>query len=87
MMPDALQQFSIAVERFQTILILWTALWLLLVPAFTGAALYLTFGRVLIPLTRSLCNFLDAHAWHVDHQYRTRPGHGEQDPDSRYMPK
>ena len=35
--------------------------------------LYLMFGKVLIPITRALCNFLNAKAWNIDHQYTARP--------------
>jgi hypothetical protein len=47
--------------------------------------LYLMFGKVLIPVARSLCNFLDAKAWSMDHQYKPRPGH-EPESDLRYRP-
>jgi hypothetical protein len=63
-----------AMERWQTIWIVTAAVLTVTTLAFYGVLVYLTFGRVLIPLARSLCNFLDAQAWHVDHQYKTRPG-------------
>ena len=47
--------------------------------------LYLMFGKVLIPISCSLCNFLDAKSWNIDHQYKSRPGH-ELESDSRYKP-
>jgi hypothetical protein len=93
MNPDqAFQQWTIAMQRIETIIIVSWVVAALLFLLFNGVVLYLTFGRVLIPLSRSLCNYLDAQAWHVDHQYKSRPGVekgviDKSGAESRYMPK
>jgi hypothetical protein len=86
MTPEAFQQMTIAFERFETITIVVVVAVSLLGLAFQAVVLYLMFGKVLIPISRSLCNYLDAQSWHVDHQYRPRPGR-EDKSDSRYQPK
>ena len=79
MNPD---QFTIAAERMEIIIIFFCVLGI----GIQAGLLYLMFGKVLIPISRSLCNFLDAKSWNIDHQYKPRPAH-EPEPDSRYTPR
>jgi hypothetical protein len=80
------QQWTVAMERAETTFIVTMIVIALVALAVNGFILYLTFGKVLIPLTRSVCNYLDAKSWAADHQYKPRPGHEPQS-DSHYMPK
>lgn len=83
MNPDLIfQQLTVALQRTEILMI---AFWVLFL-ALQSLILYLTFGKVLIPLTRSVCNYLDAQAWNIDHRYTARPGH-EPKSDDHYMPR
>ena len=75
------EQSTVALQRMEFIEIFFGVLAIGLVAVW----FYLLFGRVLIPVARSLCNFLDAKAWNIDHQNKSRPGQ-EPESDSRDMP-
>ena len=80
MNPEVLfQQYTVFLQRLGLELIIVS----LLVIAINAGLIYLMFGKVLIPITRALCNFLNAKAWHIDHQ---RQDHYAAPPDLTLQP-
>lgn len=85
MNPEFFQEAVAELHRSQTTAWIIVGVGFLLALALNGFLFYLTFYRVLIPLTRSLCGFLDAHAQPSD-QHNPKPITAPPS-DSRYMPK
>ena len=70
MNPEVLfQQYTVFLQRLELEVIIVS----LLLIGINAGLIYLMFGKVLIPITRALCNFLDAKAWDTDHQRKQRP--------------
>jgi hypothetical protein len=80
------QQYIVFLQRLELEVIIMS----LFMIGIQAGLIYLMFGKVLIPITRALCNFLNAKAGYIDPQRKDRyaaPPDLTLKPWDEFMPK